>query len=106
MKSIREIQVCKDPLTKIFFGKFRYKVVYFWFIIHIILILTSVYYGTLTNISLPFKSSVENVKVVPLFKDINFYLFLILGTCGIILVNYFLESILKTFVELWENDVI
>jgi hypothetical protein len=95
VEPVMKIKVCKDPVTRMIFGKFRYKVVYFWFIIHILLVLFSVYHRTLTSITLPFESSVE-----------NFYVFLILGTLGIILVIYFLESIPKTFVELWENRVI
>lgn len=64
------------------------------------------YYGTLITIPLPFKSSVENVKATPLIGDMVFIVFLILGTCGIILMNYAIESVPGTFTELWRNGVI
>ena len=98
------IQVYKDPVTKVLFGRFGYKLVLIWFIFPLLLILTSAYYETLTTIELPVGPG--DVETLPLFKDETFYSLLIVVPCVLILLNYFLESIPGILVNLWENKVI
>ncbi|KYK33743.1 MAG: hypothetical protein AYK18_14680 [Theionarchaea archaeon DG-70] len=106
VKSVREVQICGDPLTKFLFGKLGYKSVSFWLVSSAILFMTAFYYKTATTITLPFESSIKNVRVVPLFKDVNAFLFFILGICGIIIINYLLKRVPKIFPDLWKNGVI
>ena len=105
MESVIKIQPCKDPVTKIVFGKLGYKMVYLWIACNVILILTSVYYGTLTSIELPFESSVDPVTI-PLLTDMSFYIFLVLGICGIVVINQILKIGPSTFAGLWENKAL
>ncbi len=104
VESVIRIQPCKDPLTKMLFGRFGYKVVYFWVACNAVFILTSLHYKTLTHIELPFKS-VDTVAV-PLLRDKNFYIFFALGICGIILTDQGLRAVPRTFADLWENEVL
>ena len=105
-KSIREVQICGDPLTKYLFGKLGYTSVFIWVISSAILLLSSFYYGTVTTITVPHGPSIGNVKTVPLFRDVNAFLFFILGICGIIILNYLLKQVPKIFADLWKNGVI
>ena len=105
VETVLRIQPCKDPVTKVLFGKFGYKVVYFWVACNAMLILSSVYYGTLTEIHLPFESS-EGTVTVPLLEDEIFYIYFILGICGIILINQVLKAVSRTFDNLWENNIL
>ena len=105
METVKEIKPCEDPVTKIFFGKFGYKVVYFWLGCNIMFIVASLYHGTLTQIVLPFESSV-NPSTLPLLTDKCFYIFLILGACGIVLINQILKRGPTTFADLWNNKVL
>ncbi|KYK32309.1 MAG: hypothetical protein AYK19_03280 [Theionarchaea archaeon DG-70-1] len=100
------IQVCKDPVTKMLFGRFGYNLVFIWFIFPILLVVTSIYYETLTSVILPFELSAEGAKALPLLKDEMFYSLLVVIPFVIILLNYFLNSIPDMFVNLWENKVI
>ncbi|MBU7025937.1 MAG: hypothetical protein HXS48_03270 [Theionarchaea archaeon] len=68
-------------------------------------ILTSLHHGTLTKIDLPFKSSVEPATI-PLLKDRCFYIFFILGICGIILINQIIKVGPSMFAGLWNNKVL
>lgn len=99
-----KIQVCKDPVTKQFFGRLGYKLVLIWFIFPVLLILTSMYYETLTTMDLP--SDIPGAEVLPLLKDETFYAFLVVVPCLFALLTYLLKSIPTTFVDLWENKVI
>lgn len=105
MGSVRKIEICKDPVSRVFFGRFGYRVVFVWFILLLLLVLTSVYYGTLTAITLPFDLP-AGVRLLPLFKDIDFYCVLIVVPCQLILLDYFLKAIPDTFMDLWRNKVI
>lgn len=105
-KSVDRVQICGDPLTKSLFGKLGYKSVSIWFISSAFLFLSSSYYKTVTTISLPCESSIDSIRTVPLLRDTNAFLFFILGTCGIIIMNYLLMQVPKIFVDLWENGVI
>jgi uncharacterized FlaG/YvyC family protein len=105
-KSVKEVQICGDLLTKSLFGKLGYKSVFIWFFSSAILLLSSLYYETVTTIILPYESSIDEVKTVPLFRDVNAFLFFVLGTCGIIILNYLLKHVPKIFANLWENGVI
>lgn len=100
-----KIQVCRDPVTKMFLGRFGYKIVLIWFIFPILLILTSVYYDTLTSISLS-ELPAKDADTLPLFKDLTFYSLLIVVPGVFILLNYFLRSVPDMFVTLWENKVV
>jgi len=106
MESFMRIQVCKDPVTKMLFGRFGYNLVFIWFIFPILLVVTSIYYETLTSVILPFELSAEGAKALPLLKDEMFYSLLVVIPFVIILLNYFLNSIPDMFVNLWENKVI
>jgi hypothetical protein len=105
MGSVRKIEIRKGPVSRVFFGRFGYKVVFIWFILLLFLVLTSVYYGTLTAITLPFDLP-SGVRLLPLFKDIDFYWVLIAVPCQLILLDYFLKAIPDTFMDLWRNKVI
>jgi hypothetical protein len=104
VEHVIEIQPCKDPVTRMFFGKLGYKVVYLWIACNVIFILASLYHETF----MPFDPLPEfpNSKTIPLIEDINFYIFLILGICGIVLLNQFLKSVPSTFADLWRNQVL
>jgi hypothetical protein len=103
--SIATIEPCKDPITRIIFGKYGYKVVYFWVGCHVIFILTALHYGTVTKIVLPFELSVNPV-LVPLSRDKNLYVFFFLGILGIILTNQVLNAVPGTFSNLWKNNIL
>lgn len=106
MESVMKIHVCKDPVTKLLLGRFGYKLVLMWFIFPILLILTSMYYKTLTTIVLPAELLAESVKTLPLLKDRTFYSLLIVVPLVLVLLNYFFKFIPELFVNLWENKVI
>lgn len=103
--SVMRIQVCKDPVTKLFLGRFGYGLVLIWFIFPILLILTSIYYETLTTMNVP-SGLAGDVKALPLLKDETFYSLLVVVPCVFVLLIHFLKSIPDTFVNLWENKVI
>jgi len=105
VEPVTKIKSCEDPVTKMLFGKFGYKVIYFWIGCNIMFILTSLHHGTLTKIDLPFKSSVEPATI-PLLKDRCFYIFFILGICGIILINQIIKVGPSMFAGLWNNKVL
>ena len=98
------IQVCKDPVTNQSFGRLGYKLVLVWLIFPVLLFLTSLYYGTLTTMSLP--PDLSGVEALPLLKDETFYAFLVVIPCVFGLFTYLLRSIPTTFVDLWENKVL
>ncbi|MBU7046363.1 MAG: hypothetical protein HXS54_07980 [Theionarchaea archaeon] len=101
MEHVIEIQPCRDPVTRMFFGKLGYKVVCLWIFCNVIFILASLYHETF----MPFKLAVD-VKTISLIEDVNFYIFLVLGICGIILINQFLKSVPTTFAGLWRNQIL
>ena len=104
VEHVIEIQPCKDPVTKIFFGKLGYKVVYIWIFCNVIFVLASLYHKTL----MPFEPPPEfaDTKTISLVEDMNFHIFLVLGICGIVLINQFLKSVPTTFADLWRNQVL
>lgn len=106
MESVMRIQVCKDPVTKMLLGRFECNLILIWFIFPILLVVTSIYYETLTSVMLPSELSVESVKAPHLLKDEMFYSLLAVIPFVIILLNYFLKSIPDMFVNLWENKII
>ena len=106
MESVVKIQVCRDPITSVFLGRFGYNLVFIWFIFPVLLLLTSVYYGTLTDIVLPSELSAEGAETLPLLKDRTFYSLLVVVPCVLIVLNYFLRSVPDMFVTLWENKVV
>ena len=102
VKRVTEIQPCRDPLANVFFGKLGYKVIYFWIACNVMFVLASLYYGTLTRIDLPFNPEVT----LPLLKDKCFYIFFILGGCGIVLIDRVLKVVPSTFAGLWDNKIL
>ena len=66
----------------------------------------TVYYNTLTTITLPPELLTEGVTTLPLFKDRTFYSLLIVVPLVLVILNYFFRSIPEMFVTLWENKVI
>lgn len=104
--NVMKLRVCKDPVTNLFFGKFGYKLALVWFIFPILLVLTSLYYNTLTTIVLPPELSAEGVTTLPLITDRTFYSLLIVVPLVLVLLNYFFRYIPEMFVTLWENKVI
>ena len=104
VEHVIEIQPCKDPVTKMFFGKLGYKVVYIWIACNVIFILASLYHKTLMPFDPP--SEFPNSETMSLIEDMNFYIFLVLGICGIILINQFLKSVPTTFADLWRNQIL
>ena len=106
VEKVKKIQPCKDPITNALFGKLGYNVVFFWIACNATFILTSLYYGTLTKIDSSLYESSVNPEIVPLIEDKSFYIYLILGICGIILINQILKEIPTTFVNFWENNIL
>jgi hypothetical protein len=104
VEHVIEIQPCKDPVTKMFFGKLGYKVVYLWIFCNVIFILASLYHKTL----MPFEPPPEfaDTKTISLIEDMNFYIYFVLGIFGIILINQFLKSVPPTFADLWRNQIL
>jgi len=104
VEHVIEIQPCKDPVTKMFFGKLGYKVVYLWGTCNVIFVLASLYHKTFMPFAPP--SELADSKTISLIEDMNFYIYLILGIFGIILINQFLKSVPGTFADLWRNQVL
>ena len=89
-------------MTRMLFGKFGYKVIYFWIACNAMFVLTSLYHGTLTKINVPFNPEVT----LPLLKDKCFYTNFILGICGIILIDRVLKVVPGIFAGIWDNKVL
>lgn len=106
VEDVTKIQPCKDPITNALFGKFGYKVVYFWIACNATFILTSLLDETLTRKDPSYFGLPANTDIIPLLEDKSFYIYLILGICGIILVNQVLKEVPTTFVDFWKDKIL
>jgi len=96
--------MCGDRISKFLFKKGHHRILIIWIFLVILLILTSIYYGTFfrsnaTSISM-------QIEILPLWKDIQFYFVLIVISIEFWLFIYFIKKAPEIFTDLWSNEVI